>query len=87
MVAWMPDGRGVVVRKMLSDSENASEELWLVPVGDGQPRQLEIDTRNLNVSPISVHPDGRQIAYLGGEQKKEVWVLENFLPAGATVSK
>ena len=80
MVAWMPDGRGVVVRKMLSESENASQELWLVPVGGGQPRQLEIDTRNLNVSPISVHPDGRQVAYLGGEQKKEVWVLENFLP-------
>ncbi len=81
LVAWMPDGRGVIVRKMLSASENASEELWLVPVGDGQPRKLEIDKLSLGDSPVSIHPDGRQIAYLGGETKKEVWILENFLPA------
>ena len=81
MVAWMPDGRSVVVRKMLSESENASEELWLVPVGDGQPRKLGIDKLSLGNSPISIHPDGRQIAYLSGETKKEVWILENFLPA------
>ncbi|MBZ5585311.1 MAG: hypothetical protein LAQ30_24530 [Acidobacteriia bacterium] len=80
MVAWMPDGQGVVVRKLLFDSENAAEELLLVPVGGGQPRKLEIDTRYLNVSRINIHPDGRQVAYLGGDKKNEVWVLENFLP-------
>jgi hypothetical protein len=79
MVAWMPDGQGVVVRKFLSDTENAAEELWLVPVGSGQPRKLEVDTRYLNVSPVSVHPDGRQFAYLGGDKRFEVWVLENFI--------
>jgi len=60
-----------------------SSELWLVPVGDGQPRKLEIDPRNFQ-PPISVHPDGRQIAYLSGESKAEIGVLENFLPPART---
>jgi hypothetical protein len=30
---------------------------------------------------FDVHPDGRQIAFVAGENKEEVWVLENFLPA------
>ncbi len=72
-----PDGRGIIVRKMLSHSN----ELWLVPVGDGQPRRLDIDSNPS--SPIRVHPDGRRIAYMAGEVKREVWVLENFLPVRA----
>jgi hypothetical protein len=28
-----------------------------------------------------VHPDGRQIAFVAGENKAEIWVLEKSLPA------
>jgi hypothetical protein len=34
---------------------------------------------------MRIHPDGRQVAYVDGENKNEVMVLENFLPAGTTV--
>ena len=33
------------------------------------------------VSNFVVHPDGRRIAFTGGGGKREVWALENFLPA------
>ncbi|MBZ5583594.1 MAG: hypothetical protein LAQ30_15575 [Acidobacteriia bacterium] len=42
---------------------------------------LEGEQDRQRIERASIHPDGRQIAYLGGEKKKEVWVLENFLPA------
>ena len=28
-----------------------------------------------------IHPDGKQIVFTIGGGKKELWVLENFLPA------
>ena len=78
VVTWAPDGRGVIVRKFLTESYDRSER-WLVPLGDGQPRKLLID--GSVVGPIRVHPDGRQIAFNAGEEKWEVWVLEHFLPS------
>jgi hypothetical protein len=30
---------------------------------------------------LSVHPDGRRIAFTAGEAKEEVWVMENIWPA------
>jgi hypothetical protein len=30
---------------------------------------------------VSVHPDGRQIAFDAQENRFEVWVMENFLPS------
>lgn len=78
-LAWTPDGRGIIVAARLDESGNKS--LWLVPVEGGQPRKLDVDMRDFaDQSPIAVHPDGRQIAYVAGESKREVWVLENFLP-------
>ncbi len=84
--SWVPDGRAVIVRKFLSESGDQSE-YWLVPIGGGQPRKLDIDPRAAVAAPIRVHPDGRQIAYVAGEAKIEVWVLENFLPGAKAASK
>ncbi len=79
-LAWAPDGRGVSVAAKLDES--GKKFLWLVPVGGDLPRKLDIDTRDLaDESRIAVNPDGRQIAYIAGESKREVWALENFLPA------
>ncbi len=30
---------------------------------------------------LSVHPDGKRIAFTAGTEREEVWVLKNFLPA------
>lgn len=84
-LTWAPDGHGLIAMKLWSESVGTGRygkiELWLVPVGGGQPRKLEIDAPNIVEAPVRMHPDGRQIAFIAGAQKAEVWVLENFLPA------
>jgi hypothetical protein len=45
-------------------------------VGEAQ-KLLEME----RLRSISVHPDGRRIAFTGGrEHTEEIWVMENFLP-------
>ena len=68
---WTPDGRGVIVRKILSGNiRESTSELWLVPIAAAPPRKLDIDTsqwRTGNWGVISLSPDGRQMAVLTGE--------------------
>jgi hypothetical protein len=77
---WTPDGRGVLVRKATPN------ELWLLPTTGAAPRKLDVDVRDWSfggVGQISLHPDGRRIAFLSGSLSNEVMVLENFLQASA----
>ena len=77
---WTPDGRAVLVRRRMAVD---SSELWLVPIAGAPPRKLDIDVNRWatgNFGVISLHPDGRQIAFLTGQVNSEVWVVENFLP-------
>ena len=82
---WTPDSRAVVVPK---SSEGSSNELWLVPIDGTARRKLSINVENLSlgVGGFAIHPDGRQIAFVGsaGSQDSEVWALENFLPVAAS---
>jgi Tol biopolymer transport system component len=85
---WTPDGRNVLVRKILSgDMRQSTSELWLVPITGAPPRKLDVDVSQWaagNRGIISLSPDGRQIAFLTGQENSEVWALENFLPARKT---
>jgi Tol biopolymer transport system component len=72
---WMPNGRAILITNETTDRT----ELLLVPVGGGQPRKIDVGA--LRFQNIQVNPDGRQVAYVSGEAKEELWVLENFLPA------
>jgi Tol biopolymer transport system component len=81
-MAWTPDGRAFLVRKMLAAGGKTSE-LWLVPVADKPPRKLDFDVNRVApyaAGKLRLHPDGRQVAYVSGRWSNEVWVLENFLP-------
>ena len=71
------DGKNIIVLKNMP----GRTELLLVPVGGGPPRKLDNSIPNFQATYLCMHPDGKQIAYLGGEFKSEVWVLENFLPS------
>lgn len=86
--AWSPDSRFVVVRRESKAGDGPDADgYWRVPVDGSQPRKM---TWALNLSPsnrwISVHPDGKRVAYTSGAQRFEVWVMENFLPAARTPS-
>jgi Tol biopolymer transport system component len=76
---WSADGRFVLYPRIQSGEK--FWELWRVPFNGGQPQKMGISMTE--VSNISPHPDGRQIAFTShGLTKKapEIWVMENFLP-------
>jgi Tol biopolymer transport system component len=82
-LAWTADGRYLLFVKSreADDSQVSKTGLWSIRAEGGQPEKLlEVPMR---VSSLCVHPDGRRIAFEGrvGQQKAEVWVMENFLPA------
>ena len=76
---WMPDGRAVLVRKVVP---GGADELWLAPL-DAEPRRLNVDMRNWSGEPgdFDLSPDGRRIAFVAsaGAHGAEVWALEHFL--------
>ncbi len=69
-VTWSLEGRTPPTSRI---------ELWSIPVTGGEPRKLNLGVK---VSHLSLHPDGRRIAFTGPDPKggDEVWLMENFLP-------
>jgi len=78
-LAWRPGGRSLLVQK----NTTAGAQLWSIPIDGGERRRLDLNLSN--AVGMRIHPDGRQVAYVDGENRNEVMVLENFLPAGTTV--
>ena len=72
-VAWTPDGQQV----FFSRAGEGTPELWRIPREGGQPQRLELGASWQG--DVSLHPDGRHIAFTAGKTKSEVWVMENFL--------
>jgi Tol biopolymer transport system component len=75
-LSWSPDSRHVMLPKFGGSTPRA---LLLVALEGGPPRK--VDLPGYAWGRIRVHPDGKRVAYLAGNLKAEVWVLENFLPA------
>jgi Tol biopolymer transport system component len=85
-LAWPPDGRYVLFVER-PDTKSAYE-LWRLPVEGGLPEKLGLTAEGLHAP--RVHPDGTKLTYSSGNfQSREIWVLENFLPAasGAATAK
>jgi Tol biopolymer transport system component len=78
-LAWGPGGRSLLAQKNTA----GGPQLWSIPIDGGERRKLDLNF--WNAVGMRVHPDGRQVAYVDGENKNEVMVLENFLPANTTV--
>jgi len=81
MPRWSRDGRYVLFPGIRPGEE--TWDVWYVPVEGGTPAKLGLSVRRMG--DISPHPDGVRIAFssLGPTvHGPEVWVLENFLPAG-----
>ena len=87
---WTPDGRFLLFAKsageVLPSSEEQSQrtlELWRVSTQDGAA--LQVGPAMDRLRSISIHPDGRRIAFTAGKGfGAEIWVLENFLPKPET---
>ncbi len=75
---WSPDGQRFLVFGHFDHPHRF--ELWTFTGHSGEParQRLAGDYRGASMS-----ADGRHLATLKWEQRKQVWVLENFLPGGA----
>ena len=78
-VAWVPDQRHVVVRKDSTIDVTKKPVLLLSVSGGEPPRTIDLPGLSTNAA-IRINPNGRDVAFVGGEYAAEVWVLENFLP-------
>jgi Tol biopolymer transport system component len=85
--SWTPDSQSILTARR-SDGRAA---LWLVPIGEGQPRRLDISIDEWSVSDpdafldggFALSPDGGRISYIVGQNTVEAWALENVRPHSA----
>jgi len=78
--AWMPDSRQIIYARNVA-GQKRQFELWRVSAGGGEPQSLGLTMQGLEPYGLSVHPDGRRIAFTAGKPwHSEVWVLKDFLP-------
>ena len=80
-IAWMPDGRQLLFGKRIGSGERQKFELWRISGEGGESQSLGIGMEDRTLFGLSVHPDGRRIAFTAEHPfHSELWVLENFLP-------
>ena len=77
-VAWSPDGKYIYFTKG-GDGKLGRFDLWRISSAGGEGMKLDIAARGMEN--LDVHPDGRRIAFNTWEVRREVWVMEHFLPA------
>jgi Tol biopolymer transport system component len=79
-LGWTRDGRYILASAL----GTASSEIWRVPAQGGTPLKLDLSVPR--TASFTLHPDNRRFAFSVDEgSKSELWVLENFLPAGMGV--
>jgi dipeptidyl aminopeptidase/acylaminoacyl peptidase len=84
-LTWSRDSRSVLfVRQSLGGQgvEQGSGAVWQIPaavVSQRARRAPNLWSRQR----LSLHPDGRRIAYTRASRRFEIWVMENLLPQTA----
>ncbi|MHC4555795.1 MAG: hypothetical protein ACYS80_00670, partial [Planctomycetota bacterium] len=78
-ITWTADGKYILYVRAIPRDQI---ELCRISADGGEPEKLGLEM--LQIRSLSVHPDGRHIAFQSSGPKHksgEVWVMENFLPA------
>ncbi len=79
-LAWTPDSKHIIYAPSTA-GEKPRFELWRISAEGGEPQNLGLAMEGLLPYGLSVHPDGRRIAFTAGTPvRSEVWVLKDFLP-------
>jgi Tol biopolymer transport system component len=79
-ITWTADGKYILFTMIDSKIDDPQWELCRIPTDGGELEKLGLKMSGSFFN-LSVHPDGRHIAFSSREQSgSEVWVMENFLP-------
>ena len=69
--AWARDGQHVLFTR----GQGALRELWMASAtGEGEPRDMQLALPVAAPNPLTVSPDGHQIAYPERIQARELWI-------------
>lgn len=72
--AWTADGTSLLFAGNVLE-DDALKELWIISATGGSPRRLyAID----ELRSVAAHPDNRHIAFMAGETRYELWVMEGL---------
>ncbi|MGD8279479.1 MAG: hypothetical protein PVH00_15680, partial [Gemmatimonadota bacterium] len=71
-IAWSADGRDLL---FTLEAGGPAREMWTIPAAGGTARKLFTFD---GIEAISVNPDNRRLAFLGGVERYEVWVMEGL---------
>jgi len=79
-ITWSADGKYILFTMKNSKIDDSKWELCLIPAEGGDIEKLGLKMSGMFVN-LSVHPDGRHIAFSSSEQSSaEIWMMEDFLP-------
>jgi Tol biopolymer transport system component len=77
---WTPDSRFLWFRRVAPSNDpkvSPKWESWKVSPDGADLQKLELAVSG---GGMRFHPDGRQIAYYTGRGRRDLWVMENYLP-------
>jgi Tol biopolymer transport system component len=80
---WSADDSHILFRLRDDKVEDPNWELCRIPASGGEIEKLGIIMPGENASSLTMHPDGRHIAFssTSAPLPPAVWVMENFLPS------
>jgi hypothetical protein len=63
------------------ERDDGGRELLMVPIDGTKPHTLEFDLKRMakDFLWLRLSPDGRRLTYMIGDDRLEVWAMENFL--------
>src|SRR5262249_14494827 len=71
-LAWTAEGKFL----LFTTSTPAADELWRLSVDGGPPEKVGVSLPN--ITSLSLHPDGRQLAISSGIAAREIWMMQNL---------
>jgi Tol biopolymer transport system component len=77
-LSWSSDSQYIVFGKGRSTSREPKTQLLAISSHGGEPHALGLAMDS--VGSLSFDPSGHHVAFSAGSAKREVWVMENFLP-------
>jgi Tol biopolymer transport system component len=78
-LTWTPDGSSILyfTYRPIEDAANRDVTLWRAQAnGEATVPVRLID--HVDPAKLALHPDGRNLAFMAGESRGEVWVMEGF---------
>lgn len=77
-LSWSSDSQYIIFGKGRSTSQEPKTQLLAISSHGGEPHGLGLAMDS--VGSLSFDPSGHHVAFSAGSARREVWVMENFLP-------